>query len=178
MRSACALGIGASALFVALRAFDGFGEPRHWHDMVGKGWPALLAFLNTSKYPASFLFLLMTLGPLIALLPLVENAKGWLAGALETFGRVPLFYYLLHIPTIHIAAICVSLIRTGSVTPWLFANHPLNPGTVTGGIHVEPATALPRMGDRHRDPVLPVPVVRGVQGAPQESVAFVPVTAN
>jgi uncharacterized membrane protein len=127
------LGIGATALFIALRALDGFGDPRPWHEMVGKGWPTLLAFLNTSKYPASLLFLLMTLGPFIALLPLVENAKGFVARALETFGRVPLFYYILHIPTIHIAAICVSLIRTGAVTPWLFANHPLNPGRAPDG---------------------------------------------
>jgi uncharacterized membrane protein len=127
------LGIGATVLFVALRALDGFGDPRHWHDQMTKGWPGLLAFLNTSKYPASFLFLLMTLGPTIALLPLVEGAKGWLAGALETFGRVPLFYYMLHIPLIHLAAIAVSLIRTGAVTPWLFANHPLNPGQAPAG---------------------------------------------
>ena len=73
------LGIGATALFVALRALDAFGDPRHWHAMMANGWPGLLAFLNTSKYPASLLFLLMTLGPLIALLPLVEGAKGWLA---------------------------------------------------------------------------------------------------
>jgi hypothetical protein len=98
-----------------------------------KGWPGLLAFLNTSKYPASFLFLLMTLGPTIALLPLVEGANGWLAGVLETFGRVPLFYYMLHIPLIHLAAIAVSLMRTGAVTPWLFANHPLNPGQAPAG---------------------------------------------
>lgn len=127
------LGIGATVLFVALRALDGFGDPRHWHDQMTKGWPGLLAFLNTSKYPASFLFLLMTLGPMIALLPLVEGAKGWLAGVLETFGRVPLFYYMLHIPLIHLAAIAVALIRTGAVTPWLFANHPLNPGQAPAG---------------------------------------------
>jgi uncharacterized membrane protein len=127
------LGIGATVLFVALRALDGFGDPRHWHDQMTKGWPGLLAFLNTSKYPASFLFLLMTLGPTIALLPLVEGAKGWLAGVLETFGRVPLFYYMLHIPLIHLTAIAVSLIRTGAVTPWLFANHPLNPGQAPAG---------------------------------------------
>jgi uncharacterized membrane protein len=127
------LGIGATVLFVALRAIDGFGDPRHWHDQMTKGWPGLLAFLNTSKYPASFLFLLMTLGPTIALLPLVEGAKGWLAGVLETFGHVPLFYYMLHIPLIHLAAIAVSLIRTGAVTPWLFANHPLNPGQAPAG---------------------------------------------
>jgi uncharacterized membrane protein len=127
------LGVGATVLFVALRALDGFGDPRHWHDPMTKGWPGLLAFLNTSKYPASFLFLLMTLGPTIALLPLVEGARCWLAGVLETFGRVPLFYYMLHIPLIHLAAIAVSLIRTGAVTPWLFANHPLNPGQAPAG---------------------------------------------
>ncbi len=127
------LGIGAMILFVALRALDGFGDPRHWHDQMSKGWPGVLAFLNTSKYPASFLFLLMTLGPLITLLPLVEGVKGWFAGVLETFGRVPLFYYMLHIPLIHLAAVAVSLIRTGAVSPWLFANHPLNPGPSPAG---------------------------------------------
>jgi uncharacterized membrane protein len=127
------LGVGSMVLFVALRALDGFGDPQHWHDRVTKGWPVLLAFLGTSKYPASFLFLLMTLGPTITLLPLVENAHGWLAQKLETFGRVPLFYYILHIPLIHLAAIAVSLIRTGAVSPWLFANHPLNPGPQPDG---------------------------------------------
>jgi uncharacterized membrane protein len=127
------LGIAATVLFVALRAVDGFGDPRHWHDQVAKGWPMALAFLNTSKYPASFLFLLMTLGPLLILLALVEGAKGWLAQRLEVFGRVPLFFYVLHIPLIHLAAVVVSLIRTGAVNPWLFANHPLNPGPVPAG---------------------------------------------
>jgi len=42
-----------------------------------------------------------------------------------TFGRVPMFYYLLHIPLIHFAAVVVSLIREGRVNPWLFANHPM-----------------------------------------------------
>jgi uncharacterized membrane protein len=93
----------------------------------------VLAFLNTSKYPASLLFLLMTLGPLLITMALVENARGPIARALETFGRVPLFYYLLHIPVIHIAAIVVSLVREGSVNPWLFANHPMyNPPAPQG----------------------------------------------
>ena len=43
----------------------------------------------------------MTLGPMIALLPLAERARGWIAEVLATFGRVPMFYYLLHIPLIH-----------------------------------------------------------------------------
>jgi hypothetical protein len=64
----------------------------------------------------------MTLGPTILVLPFLEKAGG---GVLTTFGRVPFFYYMLHIPLIHLAAIFVSLLRTGSVSPWLFLNHPV-----------------------------------------------------
>ncbi len=90
--------------------------------------PAWPQFLNPSKYPASLQFLLMTLGPSIACLALLERTRGWLSRALAVFGRVPLFFYLLHIPLIHVAAIVVSLLRTGGVDPWLFANHPLMAG--------------------------------------------------
>jgi uncharacterized membrane protein len=119
----------------------------------------------------------MTLGLTLALLPLVEGAKGWLAGVLETFGRVPLFYYMLHIPLIHLAAIAVSLIRTGAVTPWLFANHPLNPRSSAREISMEPAAALSRLGGRRRDTLLPVPMVRDIEGKEQEHVALLSVTA-
>jgi uncharacterized membrane protein len=117
------LGIGAAcvALFLLLRTFNLYGDPRHWTPQQP------LSFLNTAKYPASLLFLLMTMGPLILLLPAFDRARGRIAGVLETFGRVPLFYYVLHIPLIHLAAMVVSLVRTGAVTPWLFGNHPLEP---------------------------------------------------
>jgi hypothetical protein len=123
-RTIClSLGLAAVALFMLLRFVDVYGDPRSWHD-AGPA-PALLRFLNTSKYPASLLFLLMTLGPMFAALALFDQARGRVAGVLATFGRVPLFYYLLHIPAIHLAAAIVSLLRTGSVDPWLFANHPV-----------------------------------------------------
>jgi hypothetical protein len=87
--------------------------------------PALLDFLNTTKYPASLLFLLMTLGPTIALVPLVDHARSAVTRWLAVFGRVPFFFYLLHIPLIHLLAMGVSFIRLGAVSPWLFANHPM-----------------------------------------------------
>jgi uncharacterized membrane protein len=97
--------------------------------------PKPLAFLNTAKYPASLSFLLMTLGPMFLLLGLVDGASGKAAAVLETFGRVPFFYYLLHIPLIHLAACVVSLIREGAVNPWLFLNHPMgNPPSPPGYI--------------------------------------------
>ncbi|HEY9228953.1 MAG TPA: heparan-alpha-glucosaminide N-acetyltransferase domain-containing protein [Gemmatimonadaceae bacterium] len=161
-RSICyKIGFGAIAAFIALRALDVYGDPRPWRrgrppataqsrppaqaatqapaatpappQPPRRQMPAALAFLNTAKYPASLSFLLMTLGPMFVLLALVEGARGPIAGALETFGRVPFFYYLLHIPAIHVAAIIVSLIREGTVNPWLFQNHPMGNGPAPNG---------------------------------------------
>jgi uncharacterized membrane protein len=67
--------------------------------------PFIFQLLNQRKYPASQLFLLMTLGPVIALTPFAGKARGWLADVLSTFGKVPFFYYLLHIPLIHASAV-------------------------------------------------------------------------
>ena len=89
--------------------------------------PALFQFLGQQKYPASQLYLLMTLGPAITLLPFAERAHGKVASVLSTFGRVPMFYYLLHIPLIHALALIVSIVRSGSIVPWLFGNHPWVP---------------------------------------------------
>jgi uncharacterized membrane protein len=125
------LGLGAIALFVVLRGFNLYGDPQPWSPAGPR--PALLSFLNTSKYPASLDFLLMTLGPTIALIPLLDRARGRVAQWLTVFGRVPFFYYVLHIPLIHALALAVSKIRTGSVDPWLFSNHPMNPGPVPEG---------------------------------------------
>ncbi|MGH7466619.1 MAG: DUF1624 domain-containing protein [Longimicrobiales bacterium] len=145
------LGAVLFASFLLLRAFDAYGEPRKWRPapptaQVNAGapnappagapapaarrpsMPRPLAFLNTSKYPASLQFLLMTLGPMVLALGLLEGrvtSAGSSASVLAVFGRVPLFYYLLHIPAIHGAALVVSLVRSGRLEPWLFDNHPM-----------------------------------------------------
>lgn len=129
-RLCCTIGLSAIVLFLVLRYWNIYGDPNHWHPPVpttdGEPQrPALLSFLNTSKYPASFQFLLMTLGPVIALVPLVDGARGWIADKLVLFGRVPFFYYLLHIPLVHALALVVSLVRQGAVNEWLFTNHPM-----------------------------------------------------
>jgi uncharacterized membrane protein len=90
--------------------------------------PLWITFLTATKYPASLLFLLMTLGPTIAILPSLETTKGRLAEWLTVFGRVPLFFYLLHIPLAHAMALGISLARSPAATGWLFGNHPMRPG--------------------------------------------------
>jgi uncharacterized membrane protein len=124
------IGLSAVGLFLVLRGFNLYGDPRPWH-AAAQGWngappmPALFAFLNTTKYPASLSFLLMTLGPIIALIPLLEGLGGGVARRIILFGRVPFFFYMLHIPLIHALALVVSKIRLGFVSPWLFTNHPM-----------------------------------------------------
>jgi len=127
------IGVGAMVLFLVLRGTNLYGDPRPWSTTTPM--PALLSFLNTTKYPASLSFLLMTLGPTIALIPLLDRARGRIAQWLAVFGRVPFFYYVLHIPLIHALALIVSKIRLGEVSPWLFTNHPMgNPPAPDGYI--------------------------------------------
>jgi uncharacterized membrane protein len=120
------IGLSAIVIFLVLRGFNLYGNPSPWSG-------SFLSFLNTAKYPASLSFLLMTLGPTIALLPTLETWRSRTASVLEVFGRVPFFYYLLHIPLIHALAMIVSVARLGYVSPWLFGNHPMAPPPVPEG---------------------------------------------
>jgi uncharacterized membrane protein len=113
------IGLSATALFVVFAALFMWFAPAG-----GDEGPALFRALNPPKYPASQPFLLMTLGPMIALLPLAERARGWLADVFATFGRVPLFYYLLHIPLIHVTALAAWYLRDGSMHMDRFATAP------------------------------------------------------
>jgi len=135
------LGVALTLLFIGLRALNGYGDPRPWRSKPAPAAqatapaparqaprlpaPALIRFLNTQKYPPSLDFLLMTIGPMFLLLGIAEHFGGRIAGIITTFGRVPMFYYLLHIPLIHAAACIVSLVRDGHFDPWLFQNHPM-----------------------------------------------------
>ena len=112
------LGIGLIAAFFILRGINLYGEPVRWAAQKSAVF-TLLSFLNTTKYPPSLLFLLMTLGPATIFLWAVDlGTPPWLRPAL-VFGKVPMFYYLLHIPLIHLLAIAVCYARYGQVH-WMF----------------------------------------------------------
>jgi uncharacterized membrane protein len=111
------IGIGAIALFVVAGSIKIFLEPP-------SDVPFLFRLLGQQKYPPSQLYILMTIGPLIALVPWAEKAKGWLADALTIIGRVPMFYYLLHILSIHLSALVVNLILSGSAHGEWYVNAP------------------------------------------------------
>jgi uncharacterized membrane protein len=95
-----------TGLFIIMRAIDVYGDPSKWSQQKNIVYTAL-SFLNTTKYPPSLLFLLMTLGPSIIALAFFESAsaRGPVARFFITFGRVPLFFYLLQWFTAHIIAV-------------------------------------------------------------------------
>jgi uncharacterized membrane protein len=130
-----AMGASATVLFLLLRAINLYGDPSRWSSQKSLAF-TVLSFLNTTKYPPSLLFLLMTLGPAMFALALFESGKdlaGLLRKALVTFGRVPLFFYLLQWYTAHAIAIIVGLIA-GQPVAWQWESpidkftHPPIPG--------------------------------------------------
>ncbi len=108
------LGTGLAIWFVIFRLVNRYGDPAPWSHQHSALWTAL-SFLNTSKYPPSLLYLLMTLGPVLLLLRAFDNGvPRWLRPAL-IFGKVPLFFFVVHFFLIHLLAVAASYLRHGSV---------------------------------------------------------------
>jgi uncharacterized membrane protein len=124
------LGGAMVCAFVVLRWTNLYGDPNSWSVQS----PPLLtvaSFLNCTKYAPSLLYLLMTLGPGIVLLGLIDKVQLANSNPFIVFGRVPLFYYLLHLPLIHGLAIAAGGIRYGR-TDFLFRNPPALLGPTEG----------------------------------------------
>jgi uncharacterized membrane protein len=103
-----AFGAGAIGAFLALRAVNVYGDPQPWTHQSDFG-STLMAFMNVQKYPASLDYLLITVGPALLLLAAFERVRGWFAEILQVFGRVPLFFYVLHSALAHLAAGLVAM---------------------------------------------------------------------
>ena len=109
-----------TGLFIVMRAIDVYGDPNDWSPQKNIVYTAL-SFLNTTKYPPSLLFLLMTLGPSILALVFFESRSsyGRVGQFFITFGRVPLFFYLLQWYTAHLISVLLHL-AFGKPVGWLF----------------------------------------------------------
>jgi uncharacterized membrane protein len=113
-RRLVALGVAACALFALLRGGNLYGDPHPWTPSPRGALYTALAVLNCEKYPPSLAYLLVTLGPsLLALAALDGRTRGPVGRALAVYGRVPLFYYVLHLYLIHGLALAVTVARFG-----------------------------------------------------------------
>lgn len=109
------LGLALIAAFIVLRAINVYADPSPWTTQKSALF-TVLSFLNCTKYPASLDYVLMTIGPALLLLAWFDRLKFSSRNPLIVFGRVPLFYFVLHFYAIHILLVIMSYIRYGSRT--------------------------------------------------------------
>lgn len=107
-------------LFIVIRYVNTYGDPQPWTVQERGAVYTLLSFLNTTKYPPSLLYLCMTLGPIMIGLALLENLHGALARFFQVFGRVPFFFYILHLMTGHLLAVIYHGLRYADWRMWSF----------------------------------------------------------
>lgn len=110
---------GSVGLFVLLRLINVYGDPSPW---TVQSTPVftILSFINVTKYPPSLDYILITIGPAFLFLAFAENWKGKLASDITSLGRVPMFYYIIHIYAIHILALFTAMATGFSATDMTF----------------------------------------------------------
>ena len=94
------LGSIALFLFVLLRSINKYGDQSVWATQKN-GLFTFLSFMNVSKYPPSLLFCLVTLGTMFLILAFAEHQKNRITDAVYVYGKVPLFYFVVHFYIIH-----------------------------------------------------------------------------
>jgi uncharacterized membrane protein len=119
------LGLGSIGLFVILRSGNFYGDVHHWQTQSTNIF-SILSFVDTTKYPPSLLYALMTIGPAFLFLAFAETWKNKFLDAITIIGRVPFFYYILHIYLIHALALAVFLASGYSLSN-------LDPTAIFGG---------------------------------------------
>jgi uncharacterized membrane protein len=119
-RDLLVLGVGLTLAFLVARGINLYGDPHAWC-VQDTGLFTFMSLINCEKYPPSLSYLLMTLGPAITALALFERIPNPISRPFVTLGRVPLFYYLLHLVFIHSLAVVFAYVQYDQAG-WMFTN--------------------------------------------------------
>lgn len=106
-------GMGLIVLFVILRTINIYGDSNIWEEQRNSMF-TFLDFIDTSKYPPSLLFILMTIGPALIVLSGIETVSNKLSNKIAVFGKVPFFYYIAHLFVIHVSVFILFFIMGGT----------------------------------------------------------------
>lgn len=113
------IGLSLIGAFIAIRFVNIYGDPVPW-TIQDNPFYTFLSFMTVNKYPPSFLYILITIGIGILFLAFSEKWKGKLVAIITVYGRVPMFYYIIHIYLIHLLAmICSELFTNVSWQNWI-----------------------------------------------------------
>jgi len=131
------IGIGLTVLFFLLRGFNLYGEPRVWSEQSTFIY-SVISFFNTTKYPPSLHFLLMTIGPALIFLSISEKANNRFSAPIIVIGKVPFFFYVVHLYFIHALAMIYLALTGGSVGEYVLSAENLLSGRLSSfGLRTE-----------------------------------------
>jgi len=111
------LGVGLTVGFIVIRALNVYGDLVPWTAQKD-GLFTFFSFLNTTKYPPSLDYLLMTLGPSILALALLEKGAGKVGQFFIVYGRVPMFYYIVHLYLVHAVTVIAGAVQGYGFSPF------------------------------------------------------------
>jgi uncharacterized membrane protein len=118
------IGLGLFLLFLLLRFINQYGDPIPWSVQPRESIFTFLSFLNVNKYPPSLDFLLVTIGPGLIVLALLEGVRSRITDFFRVYGRVPMFYYILHFYILHSFVVIVFFIKGYSTDKIVTPNNP------------------------------------------------------
>ncbi|MCD9854856.1 hypothetical protein LUD75_09075 [Epilithonimonas sp. JDS] len=127
------IGLASLLLLVVLRFLNVYGDPSIWSTQKDPLF-TFLSFINVTKYPPSLLFCLMTLGIMFLLLYFVEGFKNKLTEIISVFGKVPLFYFLVHWYIIHPVLFIILLFQGFQFSEFSFGDRFGRPNDVESGV--------------------------------------------
>ncbi|GAB3940146.1 DUF1624 domain-containing protein [Spirosoma harenae] len=123
------IGLGAIILFILLRFLNFYGDPAPWSPQKD-GLFTFFSFMNVTKYPPSLLYDLVTIGITITFLAIVDGSNTAFTRWMSVYGKVPMFYYILHWYLVHLSMIGMSLLQGYSLSD--LPSGPMNFGRPEG----------------------------------------------
>jgi len=111
-------GLGLLLFGFILRYFNVYGDPYFWNPSDSLEI-TVMSFIHFTKYPPSLIYLSVLIGVAMVLLSLFDRDLGEWSNPLRVFGQVPFFFYVLHIPLLHLAGILFAFYHFGDAS-WLF----------------------------------------------------------
>jgi len=106
------IGAASIVLFVVIRYLNVYGDPVKW-SVQKDAFFTFLSFIKVNKYPPSLLYVLLTLGGALLFLAFTERLQNSVVKVVSVYGRVPMFYYIIHIYIIHLIALVASALTPG-----------------------------------------------------------------
>jgi uncharacterized membrane protein len=113
------IGLAALALFIGIRFINIYGDPVSWSAQKNSLF-TFLSFINVTKYPPSLLFCLLTLGVMFLIISLGEGLKNKFNDFVIVYGKVPLFYFLIHFYLIHLLMLAMVYLQGFKTSQLIF----------------------------------------------------------